>query len=138
MSCLEQENARGTELVVGWEEEAKGAEDEDGEEVERRIKVGEPIASRSFEDVDAVDVEVFLSGMGDDAGEAVGEHTRQGAGEQDGTKGDEDDHEGRAEQGVHFGDQVEADEAGTKEDLGQGHDHVVERQVFAPEKGEGG
>lgn len=62
------------EFVVGWEEEVKGVEDEDGEEVEWRIKVGELIVSWSFEDVDVVDVEVFFLGMGDDVGEVVGEY----------------------------------------------------------------
>ena len=48
-------------------------------EVEGWIEVGEAVRGGGFEDVDAVDVDVFFASVADDAGEGVGEHTFLGS-----------------------------------------------------------
>ena len=134
---LEEEDASLAELAVRGEEEAEGAEDDQRQEVEGRVEVGEAVAGRGFEDVNAVDVEVLLAGVGDDAGEGVGEHTRQGAREEDGGEHDEGDHEGRAEEGVDVVHDLEADEAGAEKNASEEACHVIERVRVTADEGEG-
>lgn len=138
MRRLEEDDAAGAELLVGREDEAPGAEDDKGQEVEGRVEVGESVASRRLQDVDAVHVEVLLLGVRDDAGEAVGEHTRQRAHEEDRREGHEDDHQGRAEDGVDLVHDLEADVARAVEDLGQDPCHAWEGEGVASDEGEGG
>lgn len=73
---LQENNASAAELCVRREEEPQRTEDDEGQQVERRVEVGESIASRCLQDVDAVHVEVLLSRMRNDPREAVGQHTR--------------------------------------------------------------
>jgi hypothetical protein len=137
VGSFQQEDAAGAELVVGGEENAQRPEDDEREEVEGRVKVGEAIASRGLEHVHAVDVEVLLAGVGDDSREAVGEHTGERTHEKDGAEGDEDDHERRAENGIDLVHDVEADVAGPEENLGENHGHFGQIEMVSSDEREG-
>lgn len=76
MGGFEKDDASSTELVVHFREEnPAGTEDDQGEKVEGRVEVGESVGCRCLEDVDAVNVEVLLPGVGDDARKGVRQHT---------------------------------------------------------------
>ncbi len=109
-------------------ETSAGAEDDERKQVEGRIKVRKPIASRGLEHIDAVDVEILLPGVRDDAPEAVRQHTRERSGEQDGAERDENDHKRRPEDGIDVIHRVEADVARAEENFGQDPRHAVQRE----------
>lgn len=68
VSGFEKDDASSTELVVySWKENSAGAEDDEGEEVEWRVEVGESIGSGCLQDVNTVDVKILLASVGDDA-----------------------------------------------------------------------
>lgn len=135
---LEEDDAAVTELVVGGEEEAERAEDDESDEVEGRVEVGEAVAGRGLEDVNAVDVEVLLAGVGDYAGEGVGEHTGQGAHEEEGGEDDEHDHERGPKDFIDVVHDFDADVGGAEEDLCEDHGHVGKGVGVLADEGEGG
>lgn len=68
---FKEQDTSSTEFVVGGKKEAERSENDEREEVERWVEVGEAIGRGGFEDVDAVDVEIFLAGVADDTGEGI-------------------------------------------------------------------
>ena len=131
MGRLEQEDASPAEFVVGGQEEAERPEDDKSEQIEWRVEVSQTVTSRRLQHVDAVDIEILLSSVGNNSGETVGQHTRQGAGQKDGAEGDEDDHKWWAENGVNVMHYVEANVARTVENFGQEPSHVLQGINFA-------
>lgn len=76
MSGFEKDDASSAELVVhSWQEDSAGTEDDQGEKVEWWVEVGESVGCRCFQDIDAVDVEVLLAGVGNDARKGIRQHT---------------------------------------------------------------
>ena len=137
MRRLEKDDASPTELIVGGQKQAEWTEDDEGQQVEWRVKVRESVASRRFEHVDTVDEEILLARMRDDTREAVGEHTGERAHQQDGAKHDEEDHERGTENGVNLAHDVEPDKGRAEEDLGEEPSHVSQRERVAPDQREG-
>ena len=73
MRDSQQENPPSTEVPASREEQAQRAEHDEGNEVERRVEMSQAVAGGGLQHVHAVDIQVLVLGLRDDAGEAVGQ-----------------------------------------------------------------
>jgi hypothetical protein len=119
------------EPVIFGKDEYPGSEEDKGDEVERRIKVCETRRCRSLQDVDAVKIEVFLTGLCHNTSKAVGKHTGERSSKQDGTESDEEDHQWWAKILVNVTHDVESYTSVAVEDLGDVENHRANRERIA-------
>lgn len=133
---LESDNSAVAEFIVPGKHNVPWVEEDQRDEVERWVEMREARAGGCLEDINAIDVEVFLSRVGHDAGKAVRQHTGQGAGQEDGAKRDEENHQRRAKGWVHVVHNLESNSCVSVEDLGQRPGDVRQRERVSSNKRE--
>ena len=99
--------------------------------------MGQAVARGRLEHIDAVNEEVFRPSLGNDAGEAIGQHTGEGASKEEGAETDEEEHERRAEDGVNVVHNLDTGSARAEEDFSKNHGHIRKGKRVSPDEGEG-